>query len=528
MADHPLMLRRAHLLLIAGAILASPLLAQESGAPDSGASVVERVDPRSPRAAMTQYLVATRRGDFAAVAGYFPGTAAERSVELARRLKAVLDRHLWVDLDLIAPSAAGDTTDGLPRDLERIGAVPGPDGDTEYVQMRRNAAGAIPAWVFAPATAERIDVWYDALDDHWMRERMPLALQQPGPFGVELWQLGLLALLVPVALVIAYIAARLSASLLRRLSARTSSTLDDRLVERTRGPVRALWTVLLFRALVEFAGLPIGVEQGVGFAARIVGALVVTWLMLRVTYVLEDELPNASWAVGRPEIRSVLPLVGRVVRVFLLAVGAIALVAQFGYSVATLIAGLGIGGIAVALAAQKTLEHVFGSMAIGLDQPIRVGDWVRTGDVEGAVEAIGLRSTRIRTIEHSVVAIPNGRLSEQQMENLGVRERILLRTTVGLEYGTTVTQLRAVRDDIERLLRAEPLIWPDRVVVRFATFGSHSLNIDIISWVVTTDVDVFRSTREALYFRIMEIVESHGCAFAFPTQTIHLAPPPTA
>ena len=260
--------------------------------------------------------------------------------------------------------------------------------------------------------------------------------------------------------------------------------------------------VVIFRALVEFVGVPLGVEEGVGLACRVLGAIFVTWLLLRVSFVLEDELPAAPWAADRPAIKSVLPLIGRVARVFLIAVGIIGIVAQFGYSVATLIAGLGIGGIAVALAAQKTLEHVFGSMAIGLDQPIRVGDWIKTGGIEGAVEAIGLRSTRIRTLERSVIAIPNGILSEQMTENLGMRERILLRTKLGLEYGTTVAQMRAVRDGIEATLVADPMVWPDAVE--------------------TTDVTAFRQKREELYFRFMEIVETNGCSFAFPTSTVHV------
>jgi MscS family membrane protein len=513
---------RSIILALSVVLSASVLHAQTSSPSDTAPAVTSTVDPRSPRAALTEYLTLTRKGDFEAAAVFFPTETVERGAELSRRLKAVLDKHLWIDLELISGVAAGDTADGLPRDREQIGTVPGPDGRPEPVQLRRAARTESPAWFFGPVTAGRVDAWYDGLDDHWLRERMPLSLQQPGPFGVELWQYGMLAVLFPMALIIAWFLARASASFLRRITSRTATTLDDALVEHTRGPVRALWSVVVFRALIEFVGVPLGVEQTVGLGARALGAIFVTWLLLRVTYVLEAELPSAPWAADRPAIKSVLPLLGRVARVFLLAVGIIGIVAQFGYSVATLIAGLGIGGIAVALAAQKTLEHVFGSVAIGLDQPIRIGDWIKTGEVEGAVEAIGLRSTRIRTLAQSIVAIPNGQLSEQVTENMGMRDRILLRTTLGLEYGTTVAQLRQVRDQIEAALRADPLVWPDNVVVRFFNFGSFSLDIDVIAWIDTKEIAVFRDKREELFMHFMEIVEANGCSFAFPTQTVHV------
>src|SRR5690606_15231855 len=136
-----------------------------------------------------------------------------------------------------------------------------------------------------------------------------------------------------------------------------------------------------------------------------------------------------------------------------------------------------------ALGAQKSLEHFFGSVSIGVDQPFRVGDWVNVGGLEGEVEAIGLRSTRIRTAERTVVSIPNGKLAESQTENFAPRERIRLRTVIGLEYGTTAAQMRAIRDEIEQCLRAHPLTWPNRVLVRFCEFGASSLNIELFCWI---------------------------------------------
>lgn len=516
---------RCRWILVATALIAHSGTAQvrraSAARADTAPSV--RVDPRSPRAAVADFLNLTKRGQFEAAGQYMgPGLAADRRAELARRLKAVLDQRLWIEVDDLSPLASGDTADGLRADREQVGTIANDAGVRQPLQLQRAAAGAEPAWYFEPRTIARIDEWYDALADRWLRDHMPLALQRPGPFGVDLWQWVALALMLPIALGIGWILDRLTIAIARRAARRTETRLDDLLIDRIAPLLLSIWTIAVFRALVGFAGLSIEAEKVVGLLARALIAVLVTWLFIRATHVLEEELPSSPWAVDKPEMRSLVPLLGRVFRIFLLAVGAIAFVAQFGYSVATLLAGLGIGGIAVALAMQKTLEHLLGSVAIGLDQPIRVGDWVKVGDAEGEVEAIGLRSTRLRTMERSLIVLPNGRLADMQMENFGVRDRILLKTTLRLAYGTTAAQVRRVRDDVERLLTEHPLIWRDRVIVRFTGFAATSLDVEVIAWVATTDYNVFRAAREEIYLRLMQIVENAGSAIALPTQAVYV------
>ena len=192
--------------------------------------------------------------------------------------------------------------------------------------------------------------------------------------------------------------------------------------------------------------------------------------------------------------------------------------------IATILAGLGIGGIAVALGAQKTLEHFFGSVSIGVDQPFRVGDWVTVDGVSGSVEAIGLRSTRIRTLDRTQVSIPNGRLADMRTENYGPRDRIRFHTEVGLEYSTTAAQVAQVRDGIETMLVQHPRTWPDVVVVRFFRFAPSSIDLEVLCWVDTTDLAEFRVIREQHLLGIMAIVERAGAQFAFPTRVVMQRP----
>jgi MscS family membrane protein len=357
----------------------------------------------------------------------------------------------------------------------------------------------------------------------WIAENFPGPLLVVGPFGVQVWQWLALLTLIPLSGLIGRLIGRPTRDLLRRLVAKTSNQFDDELVSASREPITLFWSVLASRLLLFWVGLPPGAQKVVIELQQALLIVAVFWMLLRTITVLQQGLPKTIDLNAHPAMRSLIPLGGRIAKVFVFAIGVLTVLAAFGFKVGTILAGLGIGGVAIALGAQKSLEHFFGSVSIGVDQPFRIGDWVIVGDVEGEVEAIGLRSTRIRTIERTVVTIPNGTLAEARVENFGARERIRMRTIIGLEYGTSEATMRAVRDDIEKLLRAHPLCWPDRVVVRFFQFGPSSLDIDVFCWLMTAQVDEFRAARETLYLGIIAIVERHGAKFAFPTQTVHVA-----
>ncbi|HYG67965.1 MAG TPA: mechanosensitive ion channel domain-containing protein, partial [Anaeromyxobacteraceae bacterium] len=163
-----------------------------------------------------------------------------------------------------------------------------------------------------------------------------------------------------------------------------------------------------------------------------------------------------------------------------------------------------------------------GAFAIGIDQPFREGDFVKVEDVTGTVERIGMRSTRIRTLDRTVVTIPNGKLADTKAETFAVRDRMRLLANLGLAYDTTVEQMRAVLRELEAALRAHPKIWPDAVSVRFTEFKDSTLNVEVVAWFVTQDWSEFTLIRQEMLLRFMEIVERAGVEFAFPTATVHL------
>jgi MscS family membrane protein len=359
-------------------------------------------------------------------------------------------------------------------------------------------------------------------DDRWVRAILPDQFFQQGPKGLMWWQWLAFPVLAAIALAIGRPLGGMTRGLLHRITGRTATTWDDRFVRRLGGALTAIWAIAAFRMLLPW--LLLGPEAQ-GFVHAILAATVVVttfWALWRVVDVLVEMLLERPWAAGNPSARSLIVVAGNFVRAGVAIVGLVSTIAAFGYPVATMLAGLGIGGIALAFGAQKTVENLFGSVALAADQPFRVDDFVKIEDFVGTVERIGTRSTQIRTLDRTLITIPNGRLSDMRIETYTVRDRIRLSTTIGVVYETTEAQLQTILSGMEAMLRAHPRIWPDTVVVRFAGFGASSLDIEVMCWFQTTDFNEFRQFRQEVLFAFMKIVLDAGSSFAFPTRTVHL------
>ena len=520
------LIRRAFLLLLAPVALGAQLLGTPT-VPTPDTVPPPTVDSASPRAAVIAFEAAGRAGNFAKAATFMALDAPEyegRHEELARRLKSVLDARLGRDLERLSPRAEGESGDGLPPDREQLGIITTRAGKEVPVRLTRTGRGDARRWVFSPATVASIDELFEDLPDNWIRERLPEPLRRPGPFDVLFWQWIALLVLIPLSVVLGMLLGRPTRAILRRLVTHTETDLDDLLVKAARGPIILLWSVLVSRLALGWLALPAAVRLFVVELQQALAIVALFWMILRAITVLQNNLGREPWTAQHPALRSLIPLGGRIARVFVFIAAVLVTISQFGYPIATILAGLGIGGIAVALGAQKSLEHFFGSVSIGVDQPFRVGDWVNINGVEGEIEAIGLRSTRIRTLDRTVVSMPNGQLADTRSENFAMRERIRWRTMIGLQYDTPRATIKQVRDEIEALLRAHPKMWQDRIVVRLSGFGAFSLDIELFCWIDTSVIDEYREVREELMLGVMEIVERNGASFAFPTQTIHMAP----
>jgi MscS family membrane protein len=360
----------------------------------------------------------------------------------------------------------------------------------------------------------------------WAVEHLPAALVRPGPLGLLWWQWAALAVLLVLARVIGWALARAIGATIGRLVSRTSTRWDDVVLERLAAPLSAACTIAVLAAGVPFLSLSESTALGTMHTIRIGFLVVLFWTLWRLVDVAGQLLARSAWAISATSSRALLPLAGRMAKVGVLAIGVVAVLSTLGYPVASLVAGLGLGGLALALAAQKTVENHFGAFSIGIDQPFREGDFVKIEEFVGTVEAIGLRSTRFRTLDRTIITIPNGKLADMRLESFAVRDRIRLALNVGLVYDTTSAQMRQVLAGIERLLRTHPKIWPDSIVVRFSALAASSLDIEVMAWFRTADWGEFQLIRQDLLLGFMQIVEQAGTAFAFPTRTIQLAPSP--
>ena len=212
----------------------------------------------------------------------------------------------------------------------------------------------------------------------------------------------------------------------------------------------------------------------------------------------------------------------RIVKVFVVAFGLLAVLAIAGVNVTAAVAGLGVGGLAVALAAQKTIENLFGGATLFADQPVRVGDFCRFGGQVGTIEEIGLRSTRVRTLDRTVVSIPNAEFSNLHLENFAKRDRMRIYTMIGVLYETTPEQLRYLLARLRELLLEHPRITDDPARVRFVGFGAYSLDLELFAYADTADWNELLQIREDLYLRIMDVVNESGTGFAFPSSTMYV------
>ncbi len=351
---------------------------------------------------------------------------------------------------------------------------------------------------------------------------LPEVLRQPGPRGLLWWQWVALPVALLLALVVGSFLGWLTRRLLGHLVSRTSTRWDDRLLVRVAGPLTAIWAIGIVTALQPWLLLD---DSATGVLHRVLRAaayLVITWGGLRAIEVGFAAAAEASRSRADANLAGLLPVARKVSVAAALAIGVVAVLNELGFQVASLLAGLGIGGIAVAFGAQKTVENLFGSVAIGVDRIFRVGDFVKVEDFTGTVETIGMRSTRFRTLDRTLITIPNGKLSDMRTETFAVRDRIRLFANLGLSYDTTAAQMREVIAGIEGALRAHPRIFPEGIGVRFNEFKDSSLNVEVMAWFQTADWNEFCLIRTEVFLQLMEIVERAGASLAFPTRTVHV------
>jgi MscS family membrane protein len=274
----------------------------------------------------------------------------------------------------------------------------------------------------------------------------------------------------------------------------------------------------LLRAEVEWLEPPALLRL---YLARFCTLLIVfgaAWFFARMVDLIIGQIQTTVDTRHSTFSRSVLPLASRVVKITILVFALTAVIGSWGYNTSTILAGLGIGGVAIALAAQKTIENLFGGVAVVGDRPVTVGDFCKFGERVGTVEDIGLRSTRIRTLDRTLVSIPNSEFSSMVLENFSQRDKVWFHPMLNLRRDTKPDQVRNILKSIRQILTEHPKVEVGAMPVRFVGAGSYSLDIEVFAYIRTADYDEFLQLQQDLLLRILDAISAAGTALAIPTQ----------
>jgi MscS family membrane protein len=447
-----------------------------------------------------------------------PDRRLKDGTELARQLQQILDRDTQFD-----PASLSRDPEGQPEgtNRERVDSftVSGKPAvlELERVTLRSGAR----VWLFSSASADAIPKIARLVSDAPIEKYLPEPLVSWNLMDTALWRwialLLLAAALAGLAVLVSRLALRWMGPVLQRMAPNTSAGLLDLLL----GPLRLLLAVAGFRAGLEWIDPSKALRLYLGHGAGLLFFWALGWLAMRVVDLLIVRL-RAMLALRHQTFSySVLPLSSRVLKIGIVAVTAAALLSSWGYNTGAILAGLGVGGVALALAAQKTIENLFGGVAVITDRPVAIGDFCRVGDQVGTVEDIGLRSTRIRTLNRTLLTVPNGQLSAMTLENFSKRDKMWFHLMLNLRRDTTSDQVRTLLESITQTLKENARVEIGPIPVRFVGVGTYSLDLEIFAYVLTPNWDDFLGIQQDLFLRILDEVEAAGTALAVPTQAYY-------
>jgi MscS family membrane protein len=337
------------------------------------------------------------------------------------------------------------------------------------------------------------------------------------------WQLLYLALVAVVAVLVGRVIHEIMHRWVFRLARKIELPLSQALFRNLRGPLTMMVTFgVLYWGVID-AGLPPGAESKLLFVAQALLAIAAVAFAYRVVDVFEGLA--REWA-GKTEGKlddQLVPMVGRVLKVTVVALGIVFVLQNQGVEVASLLAGLGIGGIAFALAAKDTVENLFGSLTIFLDRPFQIGDWIVVDDKwEGVVEEVGLRSTRIRSFGKSMISVPNAKVGNSPINNMGQRPFRRQTTTVGIEYSTPTEKIEQLVERMNTIVMEHPETWKGTCEIHFKDFGASSLDIMVYFFIEAPDWHRELQVRQAIFIQFMKAAEELGIGFAFPSTSLYV------
>jgi len=475
----------------------------------------------SPRGAVLGFLAAARKGNAAIAALYLNTPLRGSDAEaLAHQLAEVLDRRLPARLNQLSDKPEGSLPDPLKPDEDLVGTISTAKGDLDIVVERVDRGKAGKVWLFSRNTLQSIPAVFEELGAPAVESILPEFLVKTRFATIPLFE-WLAVLCVPSLYILTGLLGRLIGWAVGprwRYLFRNTGTTN---LQPLPPPFRLLLVALSIYWLTSRVGLSLLARQ---FWATAIFILVITgctWLLM-----LLNRWGEGYIVARRPSMSgsaAVLRLARRVLNGLLFFAGVLFALHHFGVNLTAALAGLGVGGIAVALAAQKTLENVIAGISLIADQAVHVGDALKLGDIVGTVEDVGLRSTRIRTMDRTVVSVPNGQIANMSLETLSARDKFWFHPLVGLRYETSPAQLRSIVIGIRELLTLHTKLDSLSVRVNFLRLSASSIEVEIFAYVFAIDWVDFLQIQQELLLSVMDIIKQAGAEIAFPSQTMYLA-----
>ncbi|MGF7146454.1 MscS family membrane protein [Sphingomonas zeicaulis] len=499
-------------------IVPAPAAEENKAAAAPAAPPAPAPDPygrETPRDAVSGLLSALAERDYALAAHYFD--ARSNGEQLARQLQTVLDAGgTLVPFAALSNDAAGVLDDGLKADQERIGDL-GDAEKTPILLTHGTAPGGARVWRISRATIAAA---------HTLQPKAAPEPEDEGPeiagASLEDW-VRLLGIAALVFLGFQIVNAAILFAIGRSVSDKENSRIYG-LAQAAMPPLSLFFSTVAFSIWAGSMPVSIVARQLLLRYVGIFAWVALAWFLFRMVDSVSRLLIRRMAGQERRQAVSVVTLARRAAKILLLFIAMVAVLDTFGIDVTTGVAALGIGGIALALGAQKTVENLVGSITLIVDKPVQVGDFCKVGDVTGTVEDIGIRSTRIRTLERTIVTIPNGDFSSRQIENFAQRDRFLFNPVIGVEYGIGSAKLLEAVERIEAILVEHSRIIKPGARARFKAFGPSSLDIETFAYIEAADFDESLVIRQDLLLLIFAALEQAEIGIAFPTSTIHLLP----
>ncbi|MBE9567936.1 MAG: mechanosensitive ion channel [Proteobacteria bacterium] len=439
-------------------------------------------------------------------------------VVLARKLLIVAKRALVIDFEDMSDDPLGHKDDGLPSYRDRVTTVKTSVGPVDILMQRVPRGDGVFVWKISNATVAKIPDLDAEFGYGLIGDRLSMIFPSRIVFGFEVWQLVMMLALVLIGYVIAWLVTGIIVKILHRSNRFNKQRLQKFVV----GPMRFLIVVLIFRATFDLIAPSIATRAL--FEAKTMLIIALYWVMLGVIDVIVYRIADRMSRNGQQDAVMLLKPASTGIKLLIAVLAILSWMGNLGYEVTTILAGLGVGGVAVALAAQKSLENLIGSITIYASQPVHVGDFCKFGDTLGTVEEIGLRATQLRTLARTVVHIPNALFASGAIENMTQRDKVLYRTRLRLSYESTPAQIKQVLKKIRALIDDDEFIDEESSRVRFLEFGEYAQELELYIYIKTTDFVVYLEHREDINLRLHDIIESAGVHLTVPVRNINVNP----